>query len=184
MLSVGWLLEETMGRLGLLARTQTLFYFSFRSFRKHRRACERSERARKKNKELFTSGTATSGTTLPSLLWPALWAVGQGQRGSAVREINWSWCLRTTIPSSSWIRASSRDPLRPPGVVSDTHGITKLHSALSAMLITLFLLSRLSQCTATEMIPTIISMVGIISVAVQPNAPLSLHPVAADRGEI
>ena len=90
----------------------------------------------------------------------------------------------STIPSSSSTRASSRDPPRSPGVVSDTHGITKLHSALSAMLITLFLLSRLSQCTTTEMIPTIISMVGIISVAVQPNAPLSLHPVAADRGEI
>ena len=55
MLSVGGLLEETMGRLGLLARTYTLFYFSFRSFRKHRRACERSERVRKKNKELFSS---------------------------------------------------------------------------------------------------------------------------------
>ena len=36
---------------------QTLFYFSFRSFRKHRRAREGSERARnawKKNKELFS----------------------------------------------------------------------------------------------------------------------------------
>ena len=54
-----------MGRLGLLACTQTLFYFSLRSFRKHRRACERSERARKKNKELFTSGTATSGQHFP-----------------------------------------------------------------------------------------------------------------------
>ena len=29
-----------------LACTQTLFHFSFRSFRKHRRGCERSERAR------------------------------------------------------------------------------------------------------------------------------------------
>ena len=34
-----------------LACTQTLFYFSFRSFQRHLRACERSERARKKNKE-------------------------------------------------------------------------------------------------------------------------------------
>ena len=54
---------------------------------------------------LFTSGTETSGTTLPTLLWPALWAVGLVRRGSVVREINWSWCLRTTIPSSSSTRA-------------------------------------------------------------------------------
>ena len=53
---------------------------------------------------LFTSGTATSRTRLPSLLWPALWAVRLGQRGSVKGEINWSWCLRTTIPSSSSTR--------------------------------------------------------------------------------
>ena len=34
------------GSASTSACTQTLFYFSFRSFRKHRRACERSERAR------------------------------------------------------------------------------------------------------------------------------------------
>ena len=34
------------GSASASACTQTLFYFSFRSFRKHRRACERSERAR------------------------------------------------------------------------------------------------------------------------------------------
>ena len=33
-------------RHSVLACTQTLFYFSFRSFRKHRRGCERGERAR------------------------------------------------------------------------------------------------------------------------------------------
>ena len=49
------------------------------------------------------------------------------------------------IKRASFLDDSSRDPLRPPGVVSDTHGITKLHSARSAMLIMLFRLSRLSQ---------------------------------------
>ena len=38
-------------RVGPIACTQKLFYFSFRSFRKHRQALER---ARKKNKELFS----------------------------------------------------------------------------------------------------------------------------------
>ena len=46
-----------------VACTHTLFYFSFRSFRKHLRACKgarTSAATRKKNKELFSSSPTTT----------------------------------------------------------------------------------------------------------------------------
>ena len=63
--------------------TQTLFYFSFRSFQKHRRARERigaRERAR-----LFSSSPTTSLHPAVYILSPALDGLGRENRGSVNR---------------------------------------------------------------------------------------------------
>ena len=54
-------------------------------------------------------------------------------------------CYDSRRQRAGFLDDSSREPLRPPGVVSDTQGITKLHSARSTMLIMLFHLSSLGQ---------------------------------------